>query len=211
MKKDIFSYNWLKNINLPTQKLIIDYLKTVKLLDSEFVHYAGDKADGLYFIEKGTVRINKLSEEGKELLIKDLVAGEWFGFIGCFGSGFRPNDAIAIGTTTIQHLTQSKLEKVIEFDPSIGLNIANFLANYVEFYARVYEQSVFMSLANRLETTLQQLCRWKVSSSINVSQSELAAMLGVTKEAIGVHLNALQNKQIIKLGYRKIEYLADYN
>lgn len=68
-----------------------------------------------------------------------------------------------------------------------------------------------MSLANRLEATIQQLCRWQMKSSIDISKSELAAMLAVTKEAIGMQLNALQEKHIIKLGYRKIDCLADYD
>jgi hypothetical protein len=32
-------------------------------------------------------------------------------------------------------------------------------------------------------------------------------MLGVTKEAIGINLNALKAKGIVALGYRKIELL----
>jgi hypothetical protein len=50
-----------------------------------------------------------------------------------------------------------------------------------------------------------------MKSSIDISKSELAAMLAVTKEAIGMQLNALQEKHIIKLGYRKIDCLADYD
>jgi CRP-like cAMP-binding protein len=207
MKNNSFGANWLDDIELPAKKLISDSLKPLFFTKDQFVHRAGDVADGLFFIEHGKVRINKLSEQGKELLIVDLTTQQWFGFIGCFGSGIRPNDAIALADTHISFLSKKDLDAAIQCYPSIAINAANFLAKYVEVYGRVYEHSVFKPLDERLKLTLEKLCQFQNSQCINISQHDLAAMLGVTKEAIGINLNALKAKGIVALGYRKIELL----
>lgn len=209
MKNKDFGSNWLDDVELPAKELVKGLLKPVDFARGEFIHRTGDKADKLFFIEQGKVRINKLSEQGKELLIVDLISQQWFGFIGCFGSGFRPNDAIALENTSLLLLSKKHLDGAIQQFPSIALSAANFLAKYVEIYGRVYEHSVFKPLDERLKITLEKLCQFQNSNCINISQHDLAAMLGVTKEAIGINLNALKSQGIVALGYRKVEFLKN--
>jgi CRP-like cAMP-binding protein len=163
MKNNSFGANWLDGIELSAKKLINDSLTSLSFTKDQFVHRAGDEADGLFFIVHGKVRINKLSEQGKELLIVDLTTQQWFGFIGCFGSGIRPNDAIALEDTQISFLSKKHLDAAIQCYPSIGINAANFLARYVEVYGKVYEHSVFKPLDERLKLTLEKLCQFQNS------------------------------------------------
>ncbi|WDE06875.1 Crp/Fnr family transcriptional regulator [Thalassomonas viridans] len=207
-KNKTFSYNWLTGLAPNIQELITNSLNSKHFNDGQFIHHTGDAADGVYLITAGGVRINKLHKDGKELRIIDLDANEWFGFIGCFGSGSRPNDAVAIGSTHIRHLPQKRLDDIIAKHPAVTVNIAHFLARYVEYYGAVYEGAVFMPLKERLQMTLAKLSKWQGNSHIEISQHDLAAMLGVTKEAIGVNLNALKSAGLVNLGYRKIEYLG---
>ncbi|WP_281560118.1 Crp/Fnr family transcriptional regulator [Thalassomonas sp. RHCl1] len=210
-KNNTFSYNWLTGLEVHIQETITNSLNNLYFNDEQFIHRAGELADGLYLIASGGVRINKLNKEGKELRIIDLGAKEWFGFIGfigCFGSGSRPNDAVAIGKTHLQHLSNSRLNEIIAKHPEVTINITHFLARYVEYYGAVYEGAVFMPLKERLQFTLAKLSQWRGSTSIEISHHDLAAMLGVTKEAIGVNLSALKNDGLVNLGYRKIEYLG---
>lgn len=198
--------NWLDSLQSQSQEAILAKLKSKTFAKNAFVHYHGEDANGLYVIKQGVVRIRKEDEAGKELIIKDLLAGEWFGFIGCFGSGKRPNDAIALEETVIGHLSSQDLNTLIEQNPKITLSIANLLAGYVEHYNRSYEGAIFSPLNERLNALLLQLSRWQKSSELNISQQELAGMLGVTKEAIGINLNLLKAQGVIEIGYRKIIY-----
>jgi len=207
--KETFSplgFGWLDSIQSSTQHAILEKLKFHQYKKNEFVHYHGEEANGLYFVKQGTIRIKKQDEAGKELIIKDLLGGEWFGFIGCFGSGKRPNDALAIEESLIGQLSSKDLNLLIKQDPQLTLSIANLLAGYVEHYNRSFENAVFLPLNERLNTLLLQLSRWQKSSELNVSQQELAGMLGVTKEAIGINLNLLKTQGVIEIGYRKIIY-----
>lgn len=66
-----------------------------------------------------------------------------------------------------------------------------------------------MPLGDRLVLMLKKLSQWRGSNTIDISYHDLAAMLGVTKEAIGVNLIALKSSGVVKLGCSKIIYLGD--
>jgi CRP-like cAMP-binding protein len=208
MKIDFSAHEWLESWSTETLELFKSKLKPAKFLKNDWVHRMGDTANVLYFIEEGTVRISATDENGKELIVRDLLAGSWFGFIGCFGSGVRPNDAIAEEDTRLVMIHMSDLEVIGQADPMVWRGTTEILARYVEYYYQIYENSVFLPLADRLESTIKQLCEWQNSSSLTISQGELASILGATKEAVGVNLNKLQAKGIVELGYRNILYVA---
>lgn len=206
MKNDFSANEWLESCSEETIKLFKSNLKLTIFSKNEWVHRIGDAAEGLYFIEEGIVRFSATDENGKELIIRDLSEGAWFGFIGCFGSGFRPNDAIAQVDSKLQYIKMSDIETIASTDPKVCRGITEILARYVEYYSKIYENIIFLPLAKRLESTIKQLCEWQNNPLLTISQVELASILGVTKEAIGINLNTLQSRGIVELGYRSILY-----
>ena len=209
MKTDFSADEWLGNCSTETLDLVRTKLKSIVYSKGEYVHRSGDIANGLYYIEEGTVRISGTDENGKELIVRDLTTGTWFGFIGCFGSGHRPNDATALEDCKLLYLRMSDLETIARSDPLVWRGTTEILARYVEYYYQIYENVLFLPLAERLETTLKQLCDWQDKPLLAISQSELASILGVTKEAVGINLNILKSKGIVELGYRSILYKKD--
>lgn len=206
MKKDTSTHAWLRYCSNETLDLIRSRLKSLSYSAGESVHESGAIAGGLYCIDEGSVRFGALNNEGKELIVRDLGKGEWFGFIGCFGSGNRPNNAHSIADTRLSFLGMSDIESIARREPLIWRGIAELMAHYVEYFYKTYEDAIFLPLVKRLESTIMQLCEWQDSHQLMISQSELASILGVTKEAVGINLNVLQTQGLVKLGYRSILY-----
>lgn len=172
--------------------------------EKQYIHYAGDEAKHLFFVNRGAVRITKCSESGKEFIIKDLTQGEWFGVIGCFGGGTRPNDAIALVETELIQFSLADFMAVADQNPQLWHCISHQLAQYVVHYNRRLEDIVFQPLMERTKAMLAQLSRWQNTDTLAMSQMDLACLLGVTKEAVGLQLNKLQAEGVISLGYRNI-------
>lgn len=51
---------------------------------------------------------------------------------------------------------------------------------------------------------LLKIGQWQSVLDLNITQTDLASLLGVTREAVGGHLNELQKIGAIELGYKKI-------
>ena len=64
--------------------------------------------------------------------------------------------------------------------------------------------NAFDSLLARTESMLKQLSIWQGSNELQISQSELANLLGVTKEAVGIQLNYLKKQNKVSLSYKSV-------
>lgn len=208
MKGNALTVNWLENLAPATRALIENNLKPLDYVKGQFVHRTGDIADGLHYVQYGAVRMSRSNEEGKELIIIDWQPGHWFGFPPCFGSGIRKNNSVALKKTRLLYISKSTLHEIALQHPEILININHLLALQQELATARYEQATMLTLDERLQKTLQQFCQWRGTRQLEISQPELAAYLGVTKEAIGVSLNKLKSQGIVNLGYRKVEYIG---
>lgn len=199
--------HWFYQLSQSSQDKLAVLKQAKSYSCGQYIHHASDTAKHLYCIEKGAVRISKISEKGKELILKDLQEHEWFGFIGCFGLGIRPNDAIALEETQISQISLSDFLKIANTEPDLWPAVIKQMAQYVEHYYSTIEGIVFDTLFDRTKAMLCQLCSWQESSTLLISHKDLASLMGVTKEAVGVQLNTLQSHGLILLGYKNIKLL----
>ncbi|WP_417585400.1 Crp/Fnr family transcriptional regulator [Nitrincola sp.] len=194
-----------KSLISELNKLSGDIFEVIKHNKGSYVHRRGDCAKHIYRIDHGTIRICNINKDGKEFIVKDLTAGEWFGLIGCFGSGKRPNDAIATNDAIVSRIEFKNILELLNINPPLYLSCCNQLAYYAEHYYNLAESAVFESLYDRTLMMLRQLCLWQKTQEVKITQKELAGLLGVTKEAVGIQLNKLKSNGLVKLGYGCIE------
>lgn len=199
--------HWFYQLSQSSQDKLAVLKQAKSYSCGQYIHHASDTAKHLYCIEKGVVRISKISEKGKELILKDLQEHEWFGFIGCFGLGSRPNDAVALEETQISQISLSEFITLANTEPDLWPAVIKQMAHYVEHYYSTIEGIVFDTLFDRTKAMLCQLCSWQDSSTLVISHKDLASLLGVTKEAVGLQLNSLQSQGLILLGYKNIKVL----
>ncbi|AUQ56737.1 Crp/Fnr family transcriptional regulator [Phaeobacter inhibens] len=205
--KNLTSDRWLDQCLPQTQAALLAQGRSRRYGKGEGIHQIDDPATELFFIRSGAVRFGAVNKEGKALIVRDLTAGHWFGFIGCYGSGIRPNDASALTDTVLVHVPLSAVEVAGKADPLLWRAVSGVLAGYVGHFYKTYENAVFLPLEQRLRVALAQLCKWQATTTLSISQSELAALLGVTKEAVGVNLNLLKADGQVDLGYRSVRCL----
>jgi CRP-like cAMP-binding protein len=113
---------------------------------NEFIFREGDRADTLYLVESGTVRISAALEltEGRHIHpgVCDLEAGEIFGELALFDCETRSASAMAVGDCTL-----------LAFD---GEHLLNFLDSHpAAGYAVLHE--VTTALVKRLRSTNRKL------------------------------------------------------
>src|SRR5699024_9921602 len=91
----------------------------------ETVYHAEDISDALYIVNKGSVKIYRLSETGKEQLIRILTRGEFTGEFALFND-VKSNDvsyAEVVMSSFICMLNRSELQELLISYPSIFFKI----------------------------------------------------------------------------------------
>ena len=97
-----------------------------KYRDKEVVFSQGDRADAVYYIQDGTVKLTAVSSRRKKAIIAFLQRGSFFGE-GCLGGqSLRICTARSIGQSTIDRLSKVSMVGTLVRD-------ARFAARFVEY------------------------------------------------------------------------------
>ncbi len=174
----------------------------------EMIYMAGDSSDNLYVIHKGKVKITRLTESGKEQVIRILGPGEFMGGLTLFSKEPMTDNGEAIEKVTMCMISGQKLKELMERYPSITFKIMEELSSRLEKAENTIEHISLHSVERRLAQNLLALSEEDRSFKLSMSKGDWASQLGMSQETLSRRLSAFQELGIIKLiGHRGIEVL----
>ena len=165
----------------------------------------GQRADSVYFLLRGKVKLAVATPEGKEAIVASLSAGEFFGE-GCLtGQPYRMATAISVGDCTVAKVEKPTMARALHEEPGLAeLFVTHLLTRIVRYEADLVDQ-LFNSSEKRLARLLLLLSHFNRESRTGtvvpgINQEHLAQMVGTTRSRINLFMNKFR-----KLGY------IDYN
>ena len=196
--------------NLTTEEMLeIASITTDKTFEKgEMIYMAGDSSDNLYVIHKGKVKITRLTESGKEQVIRILGPGEFLGELSLFSSVAMTDNGEAIEKATMCMISGEKLKALMARYPSITFKIMEELSMRLEKAENTIENISLHSVERRIAQNLLDLSEEGKQLKLNMSKGDWASQLGMSQETLSRKLSAFQELGIIKLiGHRGIEIL----
>lgn len=176
----------------------------------EYIYHAGDNSDSLYIVNKGKIRIYRLSESGKEQLLRILHPGDFTGELALFKETIHESYAEAMEDTQICMIHQADVQGLLLKYPSISLKILNEFSIRLEqsekqttrFATEKVETRIALFLAECYDA--EQLSEFELP----MSKKDLASYLGTTPETISRKLADLEEQGYIKQkGHKKVTIL----
>src|ERR1700688_506449 len=83
----------------------------------ETIFAQGDCTDGLFFVQKGKVRLSVVSEAGKEATLGILGDGDFFGEGGLAGQQVRMSSATAMSVCDVLHVEKKAMVQAMGREP----------------------------------------------------------------------------------------------
>jgi len=189
---------------------IMEVVKSAAYKKGEIVYRAGEQSDSLYIVSKGKIKIYRLSESGKEQLVRILFPGDFTGELALFNESIHESYAEAMEDTNVCVITRSDLQKFLIKFPSISLKILSEFARRLETSEKQITRFVTEKVETRLAIFLAE-CADKEQSSefvLPMSKKDLASYLGTTPETISRKLAELEDSgYIMQLSNKKIRIL----
>jgi CRP-like cAMP-binding protein len=96
-----------------------DAMETVRLSDGEVLFQRGERGDAFYVIDSGQIRIFTLDEEGSELTLNTLAAGEAFGELALVDDRPRSASAAALGPAVLRRLRRDEFLARVHTSPAL--------------------------------------------------------------------------------------------
>ena len=173
----------------------------------ETIFHQGDPGDSLYIIESGSVKIVLPSPEGEdEAIIATLGPGDFFGELALLDGAERSATAIAHEATTALVLRRDAFGQLIDTVPALRHELLAGLVAELRRLTHHVEELHFLDLPGRLARRIVRLAReaepdadGSVTLSWSFSQSELAAMIGGTRQTVNRLLGDFTAEGLIRI------------
>ncbi len=208
----------LRHLPVADLEKIGAYARIRKLEPGETVFLKGDEASSMMVVASGMVRISSNSPDGKEVTLNIINPGEVFGEIALIDGDQRAADAVAVEKTELLTLSRGDFLPYLEKNPDVSLDLLKMLCRRLRTTSEQLEDFSFLDLRRRLAKRLLLLAErhGKKSEEINgglaidmhLTQSELGAMTGATREAVNKQLRIWEEDGLIKLGRASVTLLG---
>jgi CRP-like cAMP-binding protein len=176
----------------------------------EVVFLTGDPGSSLCVIEEGRVKLGFTSDQGREIILDVFGPGEFFGEMALLGGEPRSADAVAVEPTHMLHLSREHFIQFLREEHDFALELLSVLSRRLRRDARLVQDAAFLDVPARLARTLLRL-----SEPINgggmrtprMTQSDLAGIVGTTRETLNKWLRFYEDQGLIKLEHGHVAIL----
>jgi CRP/FNR family transcriptional regulator, cyclic AMP receptor protein len=175
----------------------------------------GDAANGIHLVIDGRVRLSVLSADGRVLSFNHASVGAIFGEIATLDGGSRTADATALTMVRTMLLERPHLLQLIESKP----NAARAAIAFVCARLRVTSEQVEAIALHPIEVRLARFLltaitlgktqvgkTGRASLDLGTSQTELALLLGASRQKVNAALAELEERGAVKrAGSRRMD------
>ncbi|MDN3438921.1 Crp/Fnr family transcriptional regulator [Planococcus sp. APC 3900] len=167
-----------------------------KLPKGEILYRAGEKSNSLYIIHKGKLKVYRLTESGKEQVIRILQPGDFTGELALFTDNVHDSYAEAMEATELCTISSGDINDLFLKYPQISLKIIKEFSlrldqaehQVTSFTTEDTETRVALYLIQQAESSQSKEIR------LPMSRKDLASYLGTTPETISRKLAKFEDE-----------------
>ena len=167
----------------------------------------GEMGDSLFLIQSGKVKVFIGDPDGREMILKILAPGDFFGEMSLIDKQPRSASVTTLEPSTFLVLSHSGFEKVVSQVPRVATMVMRVLAQRVREADRKIGTLALMDVYGRVASTLLELSVMndgKLMVGEKLSQQDLANMVGASREMVNRILKDLSERGFISVESKSI-------
>jgi len=172
----------------------------------DVLFWEGDPCSGLHIIESGSVKLYRISPQGRHYIISVLTEGATCNEVPAFDGGTNPVNVEALELSRMWVVEANMLRRLVKSNPEFALKILNKFGQNLRNLVRKVSEMAFYQVTNRLARLITELPIEE--SRPHWTQEQLAARLGTVREVVARSLKELEKSGAIRIEDRRIQ-IAD--
>jgi CRP/FNR family cyclic AMP-dependent transcriptional regulator len=158
----------------------------------EIIYHRDDLPGSLYILVKGQVKIRLVSPvANRQVTFAWISPGSFFGTISLLDDGHRNSDAVAVEASQILAMSHDAFRTYLRSHPLAMEALIETMAQRSRRMIRHFYDLAFLDVPGRLAKLLLQMAQDQTAQGgqtpavlINLSQRELASLVGTTRESV---------------------------
>ncbi|GIX31458.1 MAG: cyclic AMP receptor-like protein [Porticoccaceae bacterium] len=167
--------------------------------------HAGDNGETLYYLVRGSVTVLIENDDGREMIVAYLNAGDFFGEMGLFGHRDRSAWVRAKTDCEVGEISYAKFLEYTRSHPEVLFALARQLADRLRHTTRKVGDLAFLDVAGRVARALLDLCKEPDAMThpdgmqIRITRQELGRIVGCSREMVGRVLKTLEEQGLVSV------------
>jgi CRP-like cAMP-binding protein len=174
----------------------------------QYVFYQDDPGDVAYVVSAGRVAILLTTDDGRELVINELGAGECFGELALLTQSPRSASAVARTNCELIRLPRAEFLSELEHQPKLMRHVLEVTAQRLRASTERERALAFLDAPARLARVIVAMDRAASDRGyLTISQDELAQYIGAARQTTAKILGQWRRAGLILTGRGKLVVL----
>lgn len=156
-----------------------------KVAKGQVIFFQGDPGEAVYLVRSGSIAIQLVHPDGREMIINEINAGELFGELAVLARRPRSTNAMALMPSELLVIPGTIFLDVLQSDAIFSRRMLDLLAYRLSASTLRESSIIFLDAQARLALTLLKLDQYKPDEDlVTISQVELAQRTGLTRQTV---------------------------
>lgn len=176
-------------LSAPELKEISPYLMSLTVKKRDIIFSEGDLSEWLYIVIEGKVKITKLSQEGKEIILELISPLDFFGGLAVLRGFPYPANAVAMENTQLLKISRSNLMRVLDRFPNLMYCMAQQVSDRMKESHETLKNVALERVESRIASLLLKLSDKSgkkvpegLAIDMKLTKQDIAEMVGTTVE-----------------------------
>ena len=200
-----------RGLNAAQTTEVLRAARARKIARDGFLFQQGDPAAALYLLQAGRMRIQQVTPDGQQVLLRVVIPGEMFGGVTLLEDAAYPASARAVEECTALGWDIATMSRLMERFPRLALNALRLLATHMQNLQDSYRELATERVERRVARALLRLTRQtgrRVEGGVLIdfplSREDLAEMTGATLFTVSRILSGWERQGLIESGRQRI-------
>ncbi len=190
------------------QARILETCSTRTYEEGQQIFCQGDAPEAFYIVMTGRVKVVRVTLEGYENILCMRGPGDHFCPVPLLDFGTQLGQAVAMAPTTVLWIDKDSFLDLCKDSVELLSIIQGDCLNEVRNLLERLEIIAFRSVEQRIAHVLISLCRSKSdedqTTTLNITQHELGALVGASRESVSRTLSRFQDRNLVDVQRGKI-------
>lgn len=166
--------------------------------------HAGDVPETLYYVVEGSVSVVIEDDDGREIVLAYLCAGDFFGEMGLFNENQgRSAWVTARSKCELAEINYDQFRRLSTESPELLLAVTGQIAERLRKTSIKVRDLAFLDVTGRVASTLLELAKLPDAIThpdgmqIRITRQEIARIVGCSREMVGRVLKELEDRGLI--------------
>ena len=193
------------------KRALIQGARRRRFAKGEVVFHEGDPGESMHLLVKGRVAVRLTTPLGDRALLRIIDEGGWFGELSVLSPDDRSATIVALEPCETLVVTRAQTEEIRTRVPEFESMLVDALVQEVKRLSNALLDALYVPVEIRMYRRLHELtgiyANGAETTTIPLTQDEIAQLVGTTRPTANHHLGAAASKGLLRVRRGAIDIL----